>query len=49
MIVVTAAKDAAKVAASLKSSGERVVTLGSIRKRKGSEEQVAVSGTLSVK
>jgi phosphoribosylformylglycinamidine cyclo-ligase len=49
MIVVTAAKDAAKVAASLKSSGEQVVTLGSIRKRKGSEEQVAVSGTLSVK
>ncbi len=49
MIVVAAAKDAAKVAASLKSSGEQVVMLGSIRKRKGSEEQVAVSGTLSVK
>jgi phosphoribosylformylglycinamidine cyclo-ligase len=49
MIVVAAAKDAKKVAASLKRSGETVVTLGSIRKRKGSEEQVALTGTLAVK
>lgn len=48
MIVVVAAKDAKKVAASLARSGETVVTLGSIRKRKGAEEQVALSGTLSV-
>jgi phosphoribosylformylglycinamidine cyclo-ligase len=49
MIVVTAAKDAKKVAASLKRSGETVVNLGTIRKRKGSEEQVALTGALAVK
>jgi phosphoribosylformylglycinamidine cyclo-ligase len=49
MIVVVAAKDAKRVAASLKKSGESVVTLGTIRRRKGAEEQVALSGTLSVK
>ena len=49
MIVVVAAKDAKKVAASLKRSGETVVTLGTIRKRKGAEEQVALSGALAVK
>jgi phosphoribosylformylglycinamidine cyclo-ligase len=46
MIVVVAAKDAKTVATQLKRSGETVVTLGSIRKRKGKEEQVAYSGTL---
>ena len=49
MIVVVAAKDAKKVIASFRKSGEHVVTLGTIRKRKGSEEQVAVRGALSVK
>jgi phosphoribosylformylglycinamidine cyclo-ligase len=49
MIVVTAAKDAKKVAASLKRSGETVVTLGTIRRRKGTEEQVALQGALAVK
>ena len=49
MIVVTAAKDARRVAASLKRSGETVVTLGTIRKRKGREEQVALKGALAVK
>lgn len=49
MIVVTAAKDAKKVAASLKRSGETVVTLGTIRKRKGTEEQVALKGALAVR
>ncbi len=49
MIVVAAEKDARKVAASLKKSGETVVTLGAIRKRKAQEEQVALSGRLSVK
>ncbi len=49
MIVVVAADDAKKVAASLKRSGEQVVRLGGIRKRKGAEDQVALSGTLSVK
>jgi len=48
MIVVVAAKDAKRVAASLTKSGETVVTLGSIRRRKGSEEQVALSGSLAV-
>ncbi len=46
MIVVVAAKDVKKVHASLKRSGESVVTLGTIRRRKGTEEQVAVSGSL---
>ena len=49
MIVVAAAKDAKKVAASLRRSGETVVTLGTIRKRKGTEEQVALTGALAVK
>ena len=49
MIVVVAAKDARKVTASLRRSGETVVTLGTIRKRRKTEEQVALSGALSVK
>lgn len=49
MIVVVAAKDARKVAASLRRSGETVVTFGTIRKRRKTEEQVALSGALSVK
>ncbi|MCA3560256.1 MAG: phosphoribosylformylglycinamidine cyclo-ligase [Aestuariivirga sp.] len=48
MIVVVAEKDAKKVTASLKRSGETVVTLGIIRKRKGLEEQVALKGALAV-
>ena len=47
MIVVVAAADARKVAAALKRSGEEAVTLGTIRKRKGAEEQVALGGRLS--
>jgi phosphoribosylformylglycinamidine cyclo-ligase len=46
MIVVVSAKDAKAVAASLKKAGEKVVTLGAIRKRKGQEMQVAYSGAL---
>jgi len=49
MIVVVEAKEAKAVAAGLKKSGETVVTLGTIRKRKGDEAQVAVTGALSVK
>ena len=49
MIVVVAAKDAKTAAAVLKKAGEKVVTLGSIRKRRGREEQVAVSGSLRVR
>jgi len=49
MIVVVSAKDAKAVAASLKRSGETVVTLGTIRKRRKDEEQVALTGSLSVK
>jgi phosphoribosylformylglycinamidine cyclo-ligase len=47
MVVVVAPKDAKAVIAALKKAGEKVVTLGSIRKRKGKEEQVAYSGTLA--
>jgi phosphoribosylformylglycinamidine cyclo-ligase len=49
MIVVADAKKAKAVASSFKKSGERVVVLGSIRKRKGSEEQVSFSGRLGSK
>ena len=49
MIVVVAAKDAKKVASLLRRSGETVVTLGTIRKRRGQEEQVALSGALDVR
>ena len=48
MIVVAKAADAKTVAAALKKSGEKVVTLGTLRKRKGGEEQVATSGSLKV-
>ena len=47
MIVVVAAKNAKTTIASLKRSGEAVVTLGTIAKRKGKESQVVYSGTLS--
>lgn len=46
MIVVVAAKDAKTVSSQLKRAGETVVTLGTIRTRKGKEAQVAYSGTL---
>jgi phosphoribosylformylglycinamidine cyclo-ligase len=49
MIVVVKAKDAKTIAVALKKSGETVVTLGSLRKRRGKEEQVATTGALSVK
>jgi phosphoribosylformylglycinamidine cyclo-ligase len=48
MIAVVKAKDAKSVAAALKKSGENVVTLGTLRKRKGKEEQVSTSGSLKV-
>jgi len=47
MIVVVKAADANSVAALLKKSGERVVLLGKLRKRKSKEEQVVYSGALS--
>jgi len=46
MIVVVAAKDAKAVAAGFKRSGEKVVVLGKIAKRKGREAQVKYSGSL---
>ena len=46
MIVVVKAKDAKTASAALKKAGEKVVTLGSVRKRKGKEAQVAYSGSL---
>ncbi len=46
MIVVVKAKDAKSISAALKTAGEKVVTLGVIRKRKGKEAQVAYSGAL---
>jgi phosphoribosylformylglycinamidine cyclo-ligase len=47
MIVVVTAKDAKAVAAMLRKSGETVVTLGTLRRRKGQEAQVQALGTLS--
>jgi phosphoribosylformylglycinamidine cyclo-ligase len=47
MIVVVAAKDAKSVAKTLQKAGEKVVTLGNIRKRKGREPQVAYQGSLA--
>ncbi|MGB8313556.1 MAG: phosphoribosylformylglycinamidine cyclo-ligase [Aestuariivirga sp.] len=49
MIAVVKAKDAKTVAAALKKSGEKVMTLGSLRKRKGKEAQVSTTGSLKVK
>jgi phosphoribosylformylglycinamidine cyclo-ligase len=46
MIVVVKAKNAKAVATALKKAGEKVVTLGVIRKRKGKEAQVSYSGAL---
>ncbi len=46
MIVVVKAKEAKAVAASFKRAGEKVVTLGVIRARKGKEAQVAYAGAL---
>lgn len=46
MIAVVSPRQAAAVAASLRKSGERVVTLGAIRARKGAEPQVATAGRL---
>ena len=47
MIVVVNASYSKAVKLVLKAAGEEVVELGHIRKRKGSEAQVAFSGTLS--
>jgi phosphoribosylformylglycinamidine cyclo-ligase len=49
MIVVVKAKDAKAIAAALKKSGETVVTLGNLRKRRGKEAQVATTGSLNVR
>ncbi len=46
MIVVVSAGDAKATAATLKRAGEKIVHLGTIRKRKGREAQVAYSGSL---
>ena len=49
MIVVAKAGDAKRLTTALTKSGEKVVTLGIIRKRKGREEQVALSGHLKAR
>jgi phosphoribosylformylglycinamidine cyclo-ligase len=49
MIAVVKAKDTKAVAAALKKSGEKVVALGRVRKRKGKEAQVATAGSLEVR
>jgi phosphoribosylaminoimidazole (AIR) synthetase len=46
---VVKASDAKNAMATFKRSGEKVVTLGSVRRRKGDEPQVAVRGSLTVK
>jgi phosphoribosylformylglycinamidine cyclo-ligase len=48
MIVVVHANHAKAITSVLKAAGEKVVTLGCIRKRKGSEAQVAYRGSLSL-
>ncbi len=48
MIVVVKPSQAKKIAAVLKKSGERVVELGFIAKRKGKEPQVSYSGSLAI-
>ena len=47
MIVVVSAKDAKTIAAGFKRCGEKVVILGTIRKRKGKEPQVSYVGHLA--
>ena len=49
MVAVVAAKDAKKVAVGLRRSGETVVTLGTIRKRRKAEDQVTLTGSLRVR
>ncbi|MEQ1522257.1 MAG: phosphoribosylformylglycinamidine cyclo-ligase [Aestuariivirga sp.] len=49
MIVVVKAKDVKAIATALKKSGETVVTLGHLRKRRGKEAQVATTGSLNVR
>ncbi len=49
MVVVVAAEDAKKAASLLRRAGETVITLGNIRRRRGQEEQVALSGALEVR
>ena len=49
MIVVVKASDAKRIAAALTRSGEKVVTLGSIRKRRAQEAQVALTGRLATR
>ncbi len=49
MVVVVAAEDAKKTASLLRRAGETVVSLGNIRRRRGQEEQVALSGALEVR
>ena len=49
MIVVVKSKDAKAISAALKKSGEKVVALGSLRKRRGKEPQVATTGNLRVR
>jgi phosphoribosylformylglycinamidine cyclo-ligase len=46
MVVVVPAKEAKAVAAAFRRAGEKVVTLGTIRNRKGKEPQVSYSGAL---
>ncbi|MGH6821291.1 MAG: phosphoribosylformylglycinamidine cyclo-ligase, partial [Methylocella sp.] len=46
MILVVTPRDVKRITASLTKSGETVVSLGIIRKRKKGEEQVALSGSL---
>jgi phosphoribosylformylglycinamidine cyclo-ligase len=49
MIAVVKAKDAKAITAALKKSGQNVMTLGLLRKRKGKEAQVCTTGSLKVR
>lgn len=48
MIVVVKASEAKAISATLKRAGEKVVTLGTLEKRKGSAPQVKYSGSLAL-
>jgi phosphoribosylformylglycinamidine cyclo-ligase len=49
MVIVVKSSQSKEIALALKKAGETVAVLGSIRKRKGREAQVAYTGTLAVK
>ena len=48
MVLMVKAKEVKAITSALEKSGEKVVSLGTLRKRRGIEEQVAMTGSLRV-